>query len=257
LLVYLPRNAWVHIDPARRSAGRRSPQYEDLIPGPDFLEKLFARCHGGIIKLSPAVDFESLPQGHLELVSHRGSVVQALLWLGPFPEAAATRTATLLVDSLPGWSFCAVPETVSPQPVPFLHNPPTDQTVFFYELDGTLTRAGLAAPFARENQLLPVTIDGGYLVGQPGAPLLHHPALTAFQIFAVVPFSIDRVAHALVQLPSPAPGSVEVKSRGHPAGVDTDRLQAAWSKLGVSAYTVLLFRHADDTLAVIASRQVR
>ncbi len=38
----LPPDACLHIDPARRSAGQRSPRYADLIPGPDFLELLFA-----------------------------------------------------------------------------------------------------------------------------------------------------------------------------------------------------------------------
>jgi hypothetical protein len=254
LLANLSRNAWVHIDPARRSAGRRSPRYQDLIPGPDFLETLFTRCQGGVIKLSPAVDFDSLPPGHLELVSHRGAVVQALLWLGPFPDAPETRTATVLDDTLPGWSFRALPQALSLPNIPFLHNPPAGKIVCFYELDGAVTRAGLAAAFARENHLLPVTIDGGYLVGEPDTPLLHNPALTAFQVHAVVPFSTDRVAHALRQLPSTAPGPVEVKSRGQPPGVDTDRLQTTWSRIRPSGHTVLLFHLADDTLAVITSR---
>jgi hypothetical protein len=253
----LPAGAWVHVDPARRSAGRRSARYEDLVPGPDVLAGLFGRCRGGVMKLSPAVEFGSLPPGHLELVSHRGTVVQAMLWLGPFPEAPGTRTATVLWDGLPGWSCCAVPEAVSLEQISVLRDPAIEKVVYFYEVDGAVTRAGLAAALARENHLLPVTVDGGYLIGEPGTPVLRHPGLAAFEVYAVVPFSIDRVVQALRRLPAVAAGPVEVKSRGQPAGVDTDRLQVQWSQACPCGLTVLLFKHADDTLAVIASRQVR
>jgi hypothetical protein len=253
-LATIPEDAWVHIDPARRSEGRRSARYQDLIPGPEWLEKLFARVRGGAIKLSPAVDFASLPRGHLELISHRGTVVQALLWLGPFPMDARSRTATVLSDTLPGWSFQAPPLVETLKPFSFFKIPLPDAPIHFYELDGAVTRAGLAHAFALKTRLIPVTVDGGYLVAEPGAPALDHPALAAFTVRTIVPFSVTRVAETLCRLESTSPGPVEVKCRGRLPGVDTDQLQKTWARTCPCAYTVLLFGHENDTLAVVATR---
>lgn len=85
-------------------------------------------------------------------------------------------------------------------------------------------------------------------------PLLAHPAVTAFQIQSIVPFSISRVAQALQLLPPTAPGPIEVKSRGRLPGIDTDHLQKTWSKACPSVHTVLLFRHENYTRAAIANR---
>jgi hypothetical protein len=48
-------------------------------------------------------------------------------------------------------------------------------------------------------------------------------------------------------------GAVEVKTRGG-LGVDTDRLQKAWSKATGRAWTVLVFRHERGSVAVVAGR---
>ncbi|HVX85657.1 MAG TPA: hypothetical protein VH253_12820, partial [Phycisphaerae bacterium] len=96
-----------HIDPARRHAGRRSHQYADLLPGPAFLATLISHHPGGAIKLSPAVDFESLPPGHIELLSHSGAVLQAVLYTGALAQQFPpdTRTATILSPTARPFSF--------------------------------------------------------------------------------------------------------------------------------------------------------
>lgn len=247
----LPADAWVHIDPARRSAGKRSPLYEDLIPGPDLVAQLFASGRRGAVKLSPAVDFESLPPGHVELISHQGATVQALLWLNTGLDAGQ-RTATVLARGQEPFSLTAQPWAVEIAPAPIAADiGGTRRTL--YELDGAVTRAGLAQALAQRHHLVPLTTDGGYLLtdaDHANTAGLH--VLTPFDIWGIVPFS--RVAEALRTLPVQAPGAVEVKSRGRLPGIDTDELQTRWSKLRHGACTVLLFRQDEQTLAAVGFR---
>ncbi len=171
--------AFFHIDPARRSAGKRSPAFEDLIPGPDLLLPLMARFPAGALKLSPAVDFDSLPPGHLEIISHNRTVVQAVLWTGklaePFP--AGSRTATIIEDNAPSFSHTAPPE--SPTLTPTVAS-------YLFEADPALTRAAIATPLAKSLDLHALTIDAGYLTGDTPPPPRrtrplprnpHHPLL--------------------------------------------------------------------------------
>jgi hypothetical protein len=254
LIQHIPMDAWVHIDPARRSAGKRSPRYEDLLPGPEVLEQLIARVKGGAIKLSPAVDFDTLPPGHLELISHHGTVVQALLWFGAAARQPSDhRTATVL-SRRPVWSITALPRAVVLGAWPS-HDAPGSNPVFLYEVDGAVTRAGLAQVVADTFHLTLLTSDGGYLLSEAGAPMLIEPALTPFRVQVIVPFA--RVVGTLRKLIPPlpaAPGPVEVKARGHLPGIDTDQLQREWSQAQGCAYTVLLFRQEKETLAAIAFR---
>jgi hypothetical protein len=252
-------NTLFHIDPARRSAGRRSPAFEDLIPGPYFLRRLIGQFRGGAIKLSPAVDFDTLPPGHLELISRDKSVVQAVLWVGSladqFPEN--TRTATTITGGRGAtpFSYTGTPgpalETVSPMPnEPATAAPPR----FLFEVDPAFTRAQLAAPLARSLELHPLTGDAGYVIGPD--PVLLHPALTPFEILTTIPYSENRVLHALQQWPVTGTQAqpLEVKTRGKIPGVDTDRLQRVLSAANRGRYTVLIYRHENRIVATLAKR---
>jgi hypothetical protein len=281
LLPHLPPKAMFHIDPARRSGGRRSARYEDLLPGPDVLATVMTHFGvggvgpaaserklgrdgggGGAIKLSPAVDFDSLPQlpgGHLELLSHQRTVVQAVLWLGTIGEqlgrgggSATCRTATILTGNTTPEAFSYSAEPAAARPADKLLEPP----FYLYEVDGAVTRAGIAASLARDLHLQPLTQDAGYLQG--AAPMAH-PALTGFRIHIVVPYSKQRVATALQALPSPPDqshaASLEVKSRGpNLQGIDTDQLQRHLKKAAPPNTTVLLFSHRGDVQAAVGHR---
>jgi hypothetical protein len=246
VLPSLPIGAAFHIDPARRSEGRRLARYEDLIPGPAVLAEVVGRFAGGAMKLSPAVEFETLPPGHLELISHHRTVVQAVLWTGTlaarFPPN--TRTATLVRQGGAPVSFTAEPKPAvigasEWEPAPYL-----------YEVDGAFTRAGLAGPLAEALSLRPLTTDGGYLWGRDCCP---HAALTGFAVVETVRYSEERVAAALRQAGG-EPGAVEVKTRGGLPGIDTDRLQKLWTKKIPVRRTVLIYRRGEDILATIADR---
>ncbi|MCL2641722.1 MAG: class I SAM-dependent methyltransferase [Phycisphaerales bacterium] len=244
--------ALFHIDPARRSQGKRSPRYEDLIPGPDFLEQLITSktFRGGGIKLSSAVDFDSLPEGHLEIISHDQVVVQAVLWLGElaalFPPNA--RTATVFKKHR---LFCSYTHTPNREPIPAKAGA---IWTHLYEFDPAFTRSQLAAPFAESIGLAPLTIDGGYLAGPQLPP---HPALTAFLVHQILPYSESKLLKALAGQSA----NVEVKTRGKLPGIDTDHLQKRFSAAPShsTTLTVLIFKPigSESIRAAIATRVMR
>jgi hypothetical protein len=248
-------DAYFHIDPARRSGGKRSPAYEDMIPGPEFLDMLIRAHAGGAIKLSPAVDFDSLPEGHLEIISHNKSVVQAVLWTGSLARGFPpnTRTATMFTDHKLMISYTAPPEGAAISEIAGGASYP----FFLYETDPAFTRARLAFALAQSLRFEPLTDDGGYLADLSYGPRVEHPALTAFEVFSLVPYSEkNAIAELQKHSAAAAPGAVEVKTRGKIPGIDTDRLQILFTKAVPSRLTVLIFRFAGTTLAAIATRHV-
>ena len=162
----IPAGALVHIDPARRVSTvrgkKRSADFADAIPGPEVIERIFGRVGsggGGAIKLSSATDFEELPEGHLELISENGVVVQAVLWRGVLAGDSRTRSVTILEEGQAPFFFTAAPVGVAFEPVAAIVSElkraepgalPVGQPFTLYEVDGALTRAGLAGPLATE-----------------------------------------------------------------------------------------------------------
>jgi len=77
----IPTGAVVHVDPSRRSGGRRAISWRDYSPGEEFLRSLPARTPAGAMKLSPAMDRRLLADGgnlELEYVSEFGVCKQLL-----------------------------------------------------------------------------------------------------------------------------------------------------------------------------------
>ncbi|NNM85087.1 MAG: hypothetical protein HKL96_04930 [Phycisphaerales bacterium] len=244
-----------HIDPSRRQGPKRLIRWADMTPGPATLLNLITTFDAGAIKLSPAVDFESLPPGHIELISDHGTTVQAVLWTGKLaePSGPTLRTASVLSGDGPTWTI-----TGRPRPCQALALP----NRFVFEVDGAVTRAGLAAELIGQlaanapgtAPLTAITIDGGYLTAQ--APL-RHPALTAFETLDVLPFDQARLQARLGSGGTSSAGAsaiVEVKTRG---GLDlnTDDLQRRWQKIARCSCTVLIFRAASaGVMAAICNR---
>lgn len=230
-----------HIDPARRSGARRTFRYEDMQPGPEVLDALLARFSAGAIKLSPAVDFASLPPGHLELISEDGTVVQAVLWTGGLAAAPSNRTATVLTAGT-ATSFTAVPAS----PAHFADAPHQ----WIYETDGAVHRAGLAMPLAAELGLAALSVDAGYLTAEA---LCRHAALACFEHVATLPYDARKLA-AAVQTLQGAPGQVEVKTRGG-LGIDVDTVQRQLAKHSTAACAVLIYRNgAGQVVASLCRR---
>lgn len=244
---YPGRHPVFHIDPARRSAGKRSHAYADIIPGPEVITQLMAMFPAGMVKLSPGVDFNELPPGVVELISNSRQVVQTVLWTGqhnhrltPPQPNAPIRIASIVPPTGQPISYVSTPTT------PDAPQPPQS---YIYEVDPAVHRAGIAATITTSLNLAPLNTDGGYVTGPQ---LLHEPTLqAAFQHIATVPFG--QIRKALATLPPTTPGPVEVKTRGG-LDIDPDRLQKEFTKLSPTPCTVLIYRSNAGITATIGKR---
>ncbi len=236
--------AGFHIDPARRNRGRRSSRYEDMFPGPAIIEMLIREIPHGAIKLSPATDFSRLPPGHLELISEDRVTVQAVLWTGKIAAALTptARSATVLASHHLPWSISGLPETITKL------FPPAN---WIYEVDGAVIRSGLCPELLRRVGCGAVTLDGGYITS---ADHLTHPALTAFGVRHVMPYSERNLRRWLTENkihPTSHSGCVEIKTRGG-LGLDTDALQRRLKDFG--PWTILIYRAGSGITAAITQR---
>lgn len=236
--------AGFHIDPARRSGGRRSQHYADMFPGPDIIASLMREIPGGAVKLSPAVDFSHLPPGHLELISENRVTVQAVLWTGKIAAALGpgSRSATVLATGNPSFSITGKPEKITR-----LFSP----AAWIFEVDGAVTRSGLCPELLRSVSANPVTIDGGYITS---AEPIQHPALTPFRVCHLMHYSERNLKRWLTENKSHAPrasGCIEIKTRG---GLDLDA-NALQRRLGdFGPWTILIYRADNAITAAITQR---
>ncbi|NNM87212.1 MAG: hypothetical protein HKL95_01700 [Phycisphaerae bacterium] len=236
--------AGFHIDPARRSGGRRSPRYEDMFPEPAIIEALIRQIPCGAVKLSPATDFSKLPPGHLELISENRVTVQAVLWTGKIAATldSTARSATIIRKHRPPWSITGKPESITR-----LFPPAT----WIYEVDGAVIRSSLCPELLRRVSCSALSNDGGYITSVND---LTHPALTAFRVSHVMDYSPRNLKHWLGENKIPtasAGGCIEIKTRGG-LGIDTDALQRRLKDFG--PWTILIYRGINGITAAITQR---
>ncbi|BAM03286.1 class I SAM-dependent methyltransferase [Phycisphaera mikurensis] len=246
----LPRGALacrlVHLDPARRAAGRRLRGLGAMLPGPAAVRASLAAAAGGCVKLAPGVDRAeaatlAAPGAPAELgfvsasAGGRSTLVQALLWTGRLA-GTATRSASLV------------------RPGGVLHRagePSTDL--------GTAPPAGLLLvpdPALERAELLPTL---GLPELAPGLGVLTADALpadagdaawlTAFELLEELAFRPEKVAARLRALDA---GEVTVKTRGR--ACEPDALARRWSGAGEAALVVLVLRLGRSVRAMICRR---
>lgn len=232
----LPLASAFHIDPARRSAGRRSHEWADLIPSPSFLLSLLQKIPAGCIKLSPAVTFADLPPGHIELISHHRTTVQALLWIGPYSElfGPTSRSATIIDSATIPHTLTAIPDSPL-DPIP--------PSTYLLEVDGAIHRAGLAPTLARQLNAPPLTPDQGLLTSASNP---RSPFVTTFKILSTFPFSPRTLARHL------PPGTIEFKPRA--IQLNTDTLQKKHSSAPTPVYSLLIYPTFTGITATLAQR---
>lgn len=241
---YPDRTPVFHIDPARRSAGRRSHAYADLIPGPEVIDSVIQSFPAGMVKLSPGVEFSELPAiGVVELISNSRQAVQAVLWTGALNDQLGfpTRAASIVPAQGHSVTYYASPTSlVTPQ----------QPQIYLYEIDPGVHRAGIAPKVISGFDLSPINTDGGYLTSREH---LSEPFLmSTFEHIATVHYRDIR--KALAALPAGAPGPVEVKTRGG-LDIDPDKLQKELTKLSPTACTVLIYRSNEGIMASLAQRR--
>jgi len=212
------RDRVFHLDPARRSEGRRHHRYEDYQPGPTFVDALIAANPTGAIKLGPGVDLDALPPGEVEFISEDGALVQAVLWSGKL--AHHVRSATTL----------PVGVTISGSPgVP----PFAPLGRYLHTVDAAVERAKLLHVLC--DQLDAAAVHPALGIITADRPLAG-PWVRAFEVIHTMPWRVDRVQRGL-------------------AAHDANRAQRDLRGDGDTTYTLFVLRY-DQSLVTHITRRV-
>lgn len=246
-----------HLDPARRDehaapGGHRLWQIDDHFPGPAVWRKVIERRHSGAIKLGPGLDIAAacrvLPPGtahEVEIISERGRLTQAVVWIGALARGrAGSRVATLLDEH--GVTSLRAEHVASPPDAPI--DPPCGPLRrYLIEADASIERAGLLALACRN--------DGRMTGVHPGLGLLtsdapaHGPMFTNFEVLAHMPW-VEKNVRAWLR--EHRGGIVEVKTRGRAA--DPDALQKHLRGNGDITHTLFVFRTGRSIESVVTRR---
>lgn len=230
--------AW-HLDPDRRSLGRRTTRVEQYEPGLPIIERLLARGGAAAIKLAPAAAPPASWQAEAELewISRDGECRQLVGWFGRVAHAPGRRRATIVGDgefrSLTGDADAALP--VARQIGRYLAEP-----------DAAVLAAGLTGVLAAEHGLAALAHGAVYLTGDRATP---DAALRWFEVTDLAPFDLKRFKTLLRER---GIGRLEVKKRG--VDLDPARLARQLRVPGDRAATLLLARMGENVMGILAQR---
>lgn len=243
--IELPADAAVHVDPDRRSSGRRSAHLADCSPGEGFLRALPRRAAAGAIKLSPAVEWTELtdlPADELEYLSERGVCKQLVAWWGGgrHDEAGPRRRATVVFGGFDDVQSASIAAGQAP------YAPIDRPGEWLIEPDPAVIAAQAVDDLAAAHGLWRLAAGLAWLSG--GAPV-ETPLAHSFRVLADVPGRRRDVARALRRLDAEW---VEVKARG--VRLNTDVLQRRFRGRGRRAVAVLWGRLGQRQRAFLCER---
>ncbi len=228
----LAGGAAVFADPARRTASGRTWRVADLTPPWDFATGLLdGRL--GCIKAAPGLPSTVIPDGVATTwVSHRGDLVEASLWSGPW--AAGSRTAVLLPS---GEQLDAGERS---------HPPVAEVGRYLYEPDPAVIRAGAVGTLAALLDARSPQAGIAYLCADV---LVKTPFATAFEVLQELPFD-ERGLRRWVQ--DQRVGILEIKVRGF--DVDPAVLRKRLKPSGPGSATLVLTPTPDGAKALVVRR---
>ncbi|HQU44549.1 MAG TPA: hypothetical protein PK867_17135 [Pirellulales bacterium] len=232
-----------HIDPDRRSAGRRTTRVERCQPGVDVLDRLRRSSATGAVKLAPAghVPDDWRQQAELEWVSRDGECKQLVAWFGELASAPGMRRATVVVG-----------RGLPPRIRTFVGRPDGAPAVaadfgrYLAEPDAAVLAAGLVGTLAAEHELSAVAAGAVYLTGDRA---VDDPALDWFEICEALPFDIK---HVKAVLRGRQIGRLEIKKRG--VDVVPEQLHRRLCVPGDESATLFLVRRGETVSAVLSRR---
>lgn len=228
----LADGAAVFADPARRTASGRTWRVADLTPSWDFVTGLL-QGRLGCIKAAPGLPSNVIPDGIATTwVSHRGDLVEASLWSGPW--APGSRTAVLL----PSGQELDAGERRDP-PVGAVGR-------YLYEPDPGVIRAGAVGRLAEILAARSPQAGIAYLC----ADSVHTtPFATAFEVLQELPYD-ERGLRRWVQ--EQGVGILEIKVRG--IDVDPAVLRKKLKPAGKASATLVLTPTNDGARALVVRR---
>ena len=228
----------VWLDPARRDDSGRTLDPDAWSPALSEALRVASTVARAGIKAAPGLDLMHAPEGcEVEFISHRGGLVEAVLWLGEAVSAA--RRATVLPL---GVSVSGEPDTgATPIAVPGR---------YLFDLDPSVGRASLVDVVAPTMEAWRLDERTAYLSGD--VPVAT-PFARRFRIIDSMPFAERRLREVLR---AQGASRVEVMRRASP--VDTNalerRLNASLSGDG-PVLTVALTRVGGSHTALVCVRE--
>ena len=229
--------ALVHIDPDRRTHGRRTLRLEQYAPPLDWFQQLTRTARGGAIKVSPASNFGGkFPDAEIELISLDGECKEATIWFGELRSDAPWRaTALPSGDTLAGHPLDA----------------PTDVRPigrYLYDPDPAVVRSGLVDLLAQETNLWRLDAAEEYLSSDE---LVSTPFATPFEVLDVLPNNSKALRQAVRKR---GWGQAEIKCRHVKIIADAVRRKLP---LKGNSPGVVFFARLDGRTRVVLTHRVR
>jgi hypothetical protein len=231
--------AW-HIDPDRRSSGRRTSRVELGEPGVEAIDALLGVCKEAAVKLAPAADVP--PHWHdqcqREWIETRGECRQQVVWFGGLAEEIACRTATLVDATGEACSFTGKPDVSCGS---------AEQIgAYLFDPSPSLSAAGLVGALADSLGLAVVSTKSSYLTG---AEAVVHPHLQTFAVEQELPLDVRQLR---AYLHARKISRLEIKKRG--VDVTPESLRPQLDLSGDESGTLILARVGTQARAIMCRR---
>lgn len=231
----LAGGAAVFADPARRTASGRTWRVADLTPSWGFVTGVLPG-RLGCIKAAPGLPSNAIPDRVATTwVSHRGDLVEASLWSGPWQ--AGSRTAVLL----PSGQELDAGERRDPPVGPIGR--------YLYEPDPAVIRAGAIPTLA---ELLDARSPQAGIAYLSADILRATPFATAFEVLQELPFDERRLRRWVQEQ---GVGTLEIKVRG--LDVDPAVLRKRLKPTGSGSATLVLTPTPSGARALVVRRVAR
>lgn len=239
-----------HVDPDRRTDGRRSTTLEHHSPGPEIIDAWRSVAPDGAVKLAPASEPPETWQreGQLEWITSQRECRQLVVWFGQLATEAGQRRATVLIPhQRSGDAPRQIPEAVSFAGDPNESCSSIDEPRrFLYDPDPALIAGHLLGAIANHYGFRSLGAGGAYLTGDEE---IANPLLSGFEIEESLPLRTAAVAD---WLSARNVGRVEVKKRG--VVIDPEKFRRDLKLRGENEATVILTRAGKRQLAIVANR---
>ena len=233
-----PNEIW-HVDPDRRTGGRRSTQIEWHSPGPELLDRWLTQNPNGLLKLAPATVVHEAwsQQAELEWITHDRQCRQQVAWFGELASAGGLHRATVLKNETSA-TFIGTPDVPPPQTNKIYR--------YIYDTDPSLRAAHLTGAITEELGLFALKSGASYLTSDT---VVRHPLLSCFEVLEQLPLRVSTLAK---YLRSKNIGQLEIKKRD--VGTDPERLRKQLKLSGSESATLLLTTLGKSEIALLARR---
>jgi hypothetical protein len=234
-----PDQQW-HLDPDRRSDGRRSTHIEWHSPNEATIRTWLSSAPNAAVKLAPASMLDTDWQSHAELewISRDRQCRQLVAWFGDLTPSTGLRRATAIHGD-EAYSFAGIDNTLA--------EICTNVGEFIYDTDPAIRAAKLTGALATSLDCKTLSPGESYLTADRWVV---HPLVNGFQVTEKMPLRLnDLVKH----LKTCDIGTLEIKTRG--VATQPEQVRSKLKLTGTRTATLLLTKLGKREIAILAERR--